>query len=402
MLEVATRLADLTQPAQPSTPPSQRSYSLPVSARSRTDGPVQLDSGAGTAAEHKGLLSTSSFTKEILPSIRPMRGRGKVAPSSEAAVEEHLLLGVTVEFCRETARAMGVPPHASTADVGALVRAATATSGLSYAEQERGLGSALAAASIAPATIMVSHAQSCEFHEMLDAIDAYAELHGLAPSQTFLWLDIFSIRQNTVAQDVVKIGAIIERIGHVVMVLDPWDKPVALQRVWCLYEVVHAVSPVAFRLALPPSQRRAFVRALKADNHAVKSALSTFDSRTAKTSSESDRAMIFKLIQERFGQGGDVDESSAAFDAFNETVRRAVSDAVIAFSWELDGPEDNRLRRHRRSGDSPSSSPSTSAKHMRLTLSGRTKRRHKPDNRAAEDAPAVDIQNQDARASEVS
>jgi hypothetical protein len=42
-----------------------------------------------------------------------------------------------------------------------------------------------------------------------------------------------SIRQSDVTKEVELIGAIERKIGRVVMVLDPWDKPIALTRVWC-------------------------------------------------------------------------------------------------------------------------------------------------------------------------
>lgn len=44
--------------------------------------------------------------------------------------------------------------------------------------------------------------------------------------------DVFSIRQNSVAADVQMIGATLRHIGRVVMVLDPWDRPICLTRVW--------------------------------------------------------------------------------------------------------------------------------------------------------------------------
>jgi hypothetical protein len=49
------------------------------------------------------------------------------------------------------------------------------------------------------------------------------------------------IRQHEVAADVMRIGEVICAIGKVAMVLDPWDKPVCLERVWCLYEIAQTV-----------------------------------------------------------------------------------------------------------------------------------------------------------------
>jgi hypothetical protein len=53
------------------------------------------------------------------------------------------------------------------------------------------------------------------------------------------------IRQHEVAADVLRIGDVIHTIGKVAAVLDPWDKPLCLERVWCLYEIAQTVSAEA-------------------------------------------------------------------------------------------------------------------------------------------------------------
>jgi hypothetical protein len=40
---------------------------------------------------------------------------------------------------------------------------------------------------------------------------------------------------------VLRIGDVIQSIGTVAMVLDPWDKPLCLERVWCLYEIAQTL-----------------------------------------------------------------------------------------------------------------------------------------------------------------
>ena len=139
---------------------------------------------------------------------------------------------------------------------------------------------------------------------------------------------------------------------------DPWDRPVALTRMWCLYEIVHCneAEGVLFALAMAPTERAAFLRALQRDHASVESALTHFDSRAAKASIESDRVMIMSLIEERYKDyrlradakerhsmrvGAPASTSATAVSAatpalnhFNEDVRAALRKALAGASLQ--------------------------------------------------------------------
>lgn len=219
-----------------------------------------------------------------MSAIEPERGTEVTRhPTLPGMVSQHLLLGVSLAFVREFAMEQCVGPTEPTYAVAAEIRSQTAETGSSIAEQvsERRTKNGMPA--VAQANLFVSHAQSCSFLKMLEAIDAHLELHDLDPATTFLWLgkrcslachccrarcytiiaaapnaatfhddarrtvanltqrfappdllatDVFCIRQNRVARDVMHIGTIERMIGNVVMVLDPWHEPVCLSRVW--------------------------------------------------------------------------------------------------------------------------------------------------------------------------
>ncbi|KAJ1615826.1 hypothetical protein T492DRAFT_1110551 [Pavlovales sp. CCMP2436] len=160
------------------------------------------------------------------------------------------------------------------------------------------------------------------------------------------------------------------------MVLDPWNAPVCLTRVWCLYEVVHTVpsereAGTEFHLALPASERARFVAAYKqfGKKH-IEKVLAAFDAREAQAAMEADKMMIFRLIASMFnariprgleprqlitGNGSTpfsnhpalVDDLSfitpesilrnanAAFVRFNEVVRVALMGALTGHSWQI-------------------------------------------------------------------
>jgi hypothetical protein len=147
------------------------------------------------------------------------------------------------------------------------------------------------------------------------------------------------------------IGEIERRIGSVALVMDPWDEPVALTRVWCLYEITHCHAaersqppPAALSLTMAPSERGRFLRALAQDYDGARRAPIRFDARRADASVQSDREAIFALIARTFGKGDDDD----GIEHFNGLVRAALESALAAFSWSLAAPAAPSTRPPRR------------------------------------------------------
>jgi len=84
-------------------------------------------------------------------------------------------------------------------------------------------------------------------------------------------------------------------------VLDPWDKPVALTRAWCLYEVVHSLElHMVFHLTVARAERDRLLRAMSTDRAAVEESLTSFDVRSAGLLVEHDREMLLQSIEKLF------------------------------------------------------------------------------------------------------
>lgn len=314
-----------------------------------------------------------------------LKRAASVTPSAAAVLsmsergsnlQRHLLLGVSPRFLRELCAELGIERDDPTRVLSEKLHALTRESGLSLAELRKDETTEDGRPAVAGASLFVCHAQSCSFLKLLDAVDAYLELHGLDAQAAYLvrhrgprccsegaprrragaharvlppppslpraaqWIDALCIRQHAVQEQVHHIGAVIARIGHVVMVLDPWDKPVCLSRVWwcarhrrapprraratatpharlpappparpsarartSLYEAVHCATNagVIFHLTMAPEERGSFVKALMQDRRSVEAALQSFDARTAQATFQSDKQMIFQLIREKFG-----------------------------------------------------------------------------------------------------
>ena len=126
---------------------------------------------------------------------------------------------------------------------------------------------------VSSATVFVSHAWRYTFYSVVvDVMEQYAAEHPNA----YFWFDLFSNDQNEVAsKDFDWFSSTfrnsIRGIGEVLLVLSPWDKPMPICRAWCLYEI-----------------------------HEIQ-ALSDIQAEKVQAKVESDRQLIFEVIQRSEG-----------------------------------------------------------------------------------------------------
>ncbi len=102
--------------------------------------------------------------------------------------------------------------------------------------------------SIGPATVFISHAWLSSFTSLVTAL----ENHFTAKLDTFVWIDIFSLNQNSLEAQAApegggeewlnSMGDMIKRIGHTVSVLVRFQDPIPLRRTWCLWEMYTTIA----------------------------------------------------------------------------------------------------------------------------------------------------------------
>lgn len=312
----------------------------PIGVRFKT-GPVEY------AVRHLFARCAASRFHPVVPLVRsPSHSMLSQAVSPHAPsprkVPPHMLLGANLTFLRQFCLEKGADEETVTADFARVIREYTQASGLSVCEMhaqddvasvhtlQRDVVPMVDA--VGPATLFVSHAQACRLLRLFEAIEDYLRNHRLDADDCLVWLDLFSIRQHDVASHVHLIGEVENVIGRVALVLDPWDKPVALTRIWCLYEVLqtHMNPKVELNLAMCREEHLDFVRKLKEDDVGTLDALSSFDARQASAANAEDRQNILALIETAFE-----DYRGEAIDRFSQLVREAVRRGVAALSWEL-------------------------------------------------------------------
>ena len=98
--------------------------------------------------------------------------------------------------------------------------------------------------------------------DVLTAIEAYEERNPQSQPR-YWWVCDFSFPQNaikdnpTLAEELKVDGlrSLVRDIGHTVMLLDPWDEPATLGRIWCLWELLQTQQVGArFEVAMSEAQ----------------------------------------------------------------------------------------------------------------------------------------------------
>ena len=147
------------------------------------------------------------------------------------------------------------------------------------------------------------------------------EQYASKDPDAYFWFDLFTNDQNKVGEKDFNWFSFtflnsIKNIGKVLLILSPWDDPIPIKRAWCLYEIFQALeeNSVEFTIDLPQSQVEELKAAVTEDSDCVIQALSDIQAENAEAAVNSDREMIFKVIQ----------ESDGGFSHVNQNVKRGL------------------------------------------------------------------------------
>ena len=189
-----------------------------------------------------------------------------------------------------------------------------------------------------PANLFVSHAWSYSFMEdLIDGLCASLEQQQVPPEGWFLWIDIFVVSQwldppkvgdSVAAARNFKIFSksfldVLKEIGRAVFILSPWDRPVWMERVWCLFEFyVVWLHRLQFEFIMPPSQSKRFLLSLGEKQSDFLNLVSRMDIQKASAYSQYDEDQIKSLVQTDLG----------GFSKLNETVICAVRNFCVETS----------------------------------------------------------------------
>ena len=182
------------------------------------------------------------------------------------------------------------------------------------------------------ATHFVSHAWSRQFEDLVASVAEHQskvlDNEGMHPDECFYWIDFFVVNQfgfeaTTVNDEgaVVKVWEVekhafrmvIQNTACTVLCLDPWDNASAFVRAWCLYETMYRLRHTSEQgrrlfVAMSPTEEQrlalAFETSFQEARVKVQAAVQSIDTSKAGCYSQTDKLMIFGLIDEMYGGEG--------------------------------------------------------------------------------------------------
>ena len=176
-----------------------------------------------------------------------------------------------------------------------------------------------------PANLFVSHAWSYNFMEdLIDSLGASLEQQQAPAEGWFLWIDIFVVCQwvdppkagdSVAAAQNFKVFSqafldVLKEIGRAVFILSPWDRPVWMMRVWCLFEFyVVWLHGLQFEFIMPPSQHKRFLVSLGEEQSDFLGLVSKMDIEKASAFSKYDEDQIKNLVRTDLGGFAKLNES---------------------------------------------------------------------------------------------
>ena len=177
-------------------------------------------------------------------------------------------------------------------------------------------------ASIRHATAFLSYAWGYKLAEVVETlVDWCSGEDGNGVTGTWIWMDCFTLNQHRIdlgnaatpeeLQEV--FGVRVTGIGHMVVMLDPWDNPGYVKRAWCLFELYTAIQSrdeVHIDVVLSPTQAQAFRDRINRDGSdagAIDGALASVKSEAATATMPADLEAIQALIQKTAGGNATID-----------------------------------------------------------------------------------------------
>jgi len=184
------------------------------------------------------------------------------------------------------------------------------------------------------ADVLLSWCWSYKAKRVVDALLRWCESTGRDPSTTFVWqcalcCNQFRVEEKKTRGESESYDVLRERFEHqvrstlhVVALLDPWDDPLFIKRVWCIFELYMALCLDGCQLdvILPRLEEIRFEKCLRSDGLvAMWRVFEKLRIQDAEASVEADRRNILKIVDPEAQTPEDYDASEKC-----STLNRAV------------------------------------------------------------------------------
>jgi hypothetical protein len=189
----------------------------------------------------------------------------------------------------------------------------TEASGMSLCDQLASQGGDLALF-VAEGNWFISHAWSYQFLHVIEAITIFLETEKTKSDgrgEAVIWFDMFSNSQHATHSKPFEwwkdtFMNAVEKLGNVLMILHPWDKPIALTRAWCVIELLACESKnCRFEVSMSAEEAERFTLKMTEEGSIehFRSMLINVDSSTSVSSNEDDTTQIHDAVRTLLPQG---------------------------------------------------------------------------------------------------
>ena len=168
------------------------------------------------------------------------------------------------------------------------------------------------------ANYFISHSWGSNFMNLVDVVAQVTHTAiSAGDAVPYIWFDIIAINQHNpgdIAMCLDRLDRPIAHSGKLLLVLDPWRKPAALSRVWCLLEIMKAIKLEAkIIMRMPQASQREFFQAVTKNHGEVEKLLTSAHVADAQATVETDKWAIFAKIQRQLGASARVSPHTLFF-----------------------------------------------------------------------------------------
>jgi len=152
----------------------------------------------------------------------------------------------------------------------------------------------------------VSHPWRTDFQITVDALVEYEKALPEGSPPQFYFVDYFAVNQHSPGKDLRRLADLVGLSDTLALMAEPWQNPDALTRLWCIFEIAHAVlKNTKIEIILAPNEIKSFQDKLRNNSSSawelLGELLKNVDSANATATQKPDIAMIQKFIKTELG-----------------------------------------------------------------------------------------------------
>lgn len=177
------------------------------------------------------------------------------------------------------------------------------------------------------AEMILSYTWVYSIVDIVDTLEVYCQDNGKHPDDVYVWIYCLCVNQHRAIElkkqnknvPFEKCHTVFEermtKIGHIVVMMAPWQAPMYLARIWCVLEIFTAhKNNCKVSITMPAGEKKRFIEGLMSEDgenqiNRLFSTLAKTDIKKAKASVPSDQTHILEII-----------ENGAGYADFNKVV----------------------------------------------------------------------------------